>query len=222
MDNEYAFENEDNAEKASDREEKRIIYAFFKRLTDIIVSGIAMVVLSPLFAVIALFVKSDGGPAIFSQDRAGKDGKYFKMYKFRSMVVDAEAKLEELRDQNEAEGFIFKMENDPRVTKVGRFLRRTSLDELPQLLNVFKGDMSLVGPRPPLRYEVEQYNSYQRRRLTVKPGLTCIWQCSGRSEVGLDEWMRMDMEYIEKRGYFYDWLIIFKTIPAVILGKGAK
>ena len=138
------------------------------------------------------------------------------------MVVGAENMLDELQSQNEADGFIFKMENDPRVTKVGNVLRRTSLDELPQLLNIFKGDMSLVGPRPPLRNEVEQYNDYQRQRLTVKPGLTCIWQCSGRSDVSLDEWMRMDMEYIEKRGYFYDWFLIFKTVPAVLTGKGAK
>lgn len=199
-----------------------IIYEFFKRLTDIVVSGIALIVLSPLFLVIAVLVKIDGGPAFFFQERAGKDEKYFTMYKFRSMVMGAEDMLDELQSQNEADGFIFKMENDPRVTTVGNILRRTSLDELPQLLNILKGDMSLVGPRPPLRNEVEQYNDYQRQRLTVKPGLTCIWQCSGRSDVGLDDWMRMDMEYIEKRGYFYDWFLIFKTVPAVLTGKGAK
>ena len=205
-----------------EKKKRPIIYEFFKRLTDIIVSGIAMVVLSPLFLVIAILVRRDGGPAIFAQDRAGKDEKYFKMYKFRSMVVGAENMLDELQAQNEADGFIFKMENDPRVTRVGNILRRTSLDELPQLLNIFKGEMSLVGPRPPLRNEVEQYDDYQRQRLTVKPGLTCIWQCSGRSDLGLDEWMRMDMEYIEKRGYFYDLYLILKTVPAVLTAKGAK
>lgn len=205
-----------------EKKNRLMIYEFFKRLTDIIVSGIAMVVLSPLFLVIAILVRRDGGPAIFAQDRAGKDEKYFKMYKFRSMVVGAEDMLDELQSQNEADGFIFKMENDPRVTRVGNILRRTSLDELPQLLNIFKGEMSLVGPRPPLRSEVEQYNDYQRQRLTVKPGLTCIWQCSGRSDLGLDEWMRMDMEYIEKRGYFYDLYLIIKTVPAVLTAKGAK
>ena len=201
---------------------RRPVYDFFKRLTDIVLSAVALVLLSPLFAVVAYKVHKDGGPAFFVQERAGKDEKYFKMYKFRSMCVDAEDKLEDLRDLNEADGIAFKIEDDPRLTKFGKSIRKTSIDELPQLLNVLKGDMSLVGPRPPLRCEVDLYNDYQRQRLSVKPGLTCIWQCSGRSDIAFDEWMRMDMEYIKKRGYFYDWYLIFKTIPAVLSERGAR
>lgn len=201
---------------------KKPIYEFFKRLTDIVCSALALTVLSPLFLVVAVMVKSDGGPAFFVQPRAGKNGKYFNMYKFRSMCVDAEEKLAELKEQNEADGLAFKMEHDPRVTRIGDFIRRTSIDELPQLLNILKGEMSIVGPRPALEREVTYYNSYQMQRLLVKPGLTCIWQCSGRSDVGFDEWMDMDIRYIKNRGYFYDWLLILKTVPAVLKSRGAK
>lgn len=212
----------ENGEMHEFKMEKKPVYEFFKRATDIVAAGLATIVLSPLFLAVAVAVKSDGGPVFFSQTRIGKDGVPFKMYKFRSMCVDAEAKLAELQSQNEKEGPIFKMENDPRVTKVGRFIRRTSLDELPQLLNIVKGDMSIVGPRPPLENEVAQYGNYELQRLKVCPGLTCIWQCSGRSDVSFDTWMDMDMEYIKKRGYFFDWKLIFKTIPAVLKGEGAK
>lgn len=201
---------------------KKPVYEFFKRATDIVCSGLAIVVLSPLLAAVATAVKSDKGPALFSQTRIGRDGIPFKMYKFRSMCVDAEAKKAELQSKNEADGPVFKMENDPRVTPVGKIIRRTSLDELPQLFNIFKGDMSIVGPRPPLENEVEEYTSYDIQRLKVKPGLTCVWQCSGRSNVGFREWMDMDMEYIKNRNYFYDWFIIFKTVPAVLRSEGAK
>lgn len=201
---------------------KKPVYEFFKRLTDIVCSGLALVVLSPLFLVVGIAVKSDGGSAFFTQPRAGKDGKYFNMYKFRSMCMDAEERLAELKEQNEVDGLAFKMEHDPRVTKVGDFIRRTSLDELPQLVNILKGDMSIVGPRPALEREVVYYDDYQKQRLMVKPGLTCIWQCSGRSDVGFSEWMDMDITYIKDRSYFYDWLLIFKTVPAVLASKGAK
>ncbi len=201
---------------------KKPIYEFFKRATDIICSGLAIVLLSPLLGFVAVAVKSDGGPALFSQTRIGRDGIPFKMYKFRSMCVDAEAKLAALQSENEADGPVFKMDNDPRVTPVGRVIRRSSLDELPQLFNIFKGDMSIVGPRPPLENEVAEYSSYDIQRLKVRPGLTCIWQCSGRSNVAFKAWMDMDMEYIKKRSYFYDWLIILKTVPAVLRSEGAK
>ncbi len=222
MEKEYVMAAAETRENERVVAAKRPVYEFFKRLTDIALSALALVLLSPLFAWVAFMVHKDGGPAFFVQERAGKDVKYFKMYKFRSMCVDAEDKLEELRDKNEADGLVFKIEDDPRLTKFGKFIRKTSIDELPQLLNILKGEMSLVGPRPPLRCEVENYNDYQLQRLSVKPGLTCIWQCSGRSDVGFDDWMRMDMEYIEKRGYFYDLYLILKTIPAVLARRGAK
>lgn len=201
---------------------KRAGYFFFKRSFDIIASLCAMIVLSPVFLITAMAIKiEDGGPAVFSQDRVGKDGKLFKMYKFRSMYVDAEDRLEELAEQNEADGPVFKIKNDPRITKVGRFIRKYSIDELMQLVNVFKGDMSVIGPRPALPKEVEEYDNFARKRLQVKPGLSCYWQISGRSNIGFDEWMKLDVKYINEMSILTDMKIILLTIPAVLKGDGA-
>ena len=197
-------------------------YDFFKRLFDILISAIGMILLSPIFLIASIaVVAEDGGAPIFTQTRVGKDGKEFKMYKFRSMCVDAEDRLGEVMHLNEADGPVFKIWDDPRITKVGAILRKTSVDELPQLLNCFLGTMSIVGPRPPLPNEVEQYNDYQRQRLLVKPGITCYWQCSGRSDLNFDEWMSLDMKYIQERSLWTDFKVILMTIPAVLHMKGA-
>ena len=205
-----------------DTAKQKPVYDFFKRAFDVVCSLLALIVLSWLFALTAIAIKlEDGGSPIFAQTRVGKDGKFFKMYKFRSMCTDAEAKLKELKEKNEADGPAFKIAKDPRITKVGAFIRKTSIDELPQLLNILKGDMSIVGPRPPLGYEVMQYDEYQMQRITVKPGLTCYWQCSGRSDISFDEWMKLDMQYIEDRDFWKDIEIILRTVPAVFGNKGA-
>ena len=202
---------------------KKPIYEFLKRVLDIVCSGLALIVLSPLLLIIAIAVRSDGSPALYSQERVGKDGKLFKIYKFRSMCVDADSPemLAKLAKFNEMDGPAFKIKNDPRITKVGRFIRRTSIDELPQLINIFLGDMSIVGPRPPLVSEVRQYTEYQRQRLLVKQGLTCYWQCSGRNNICFDEWVELDLKYIRERSLWTDIKIILKTIPAVLSGDGA-
>jgi len=198
------------------------IYKFLKRAMDVVCSLLAIIVLSPIFILTAIAVKiEDGGSPIFSQTRVGKDGKFFRMYKFRSMCIDAERKLKDLQEQNEMDGLAFKIEKDPRVTKTGNFIRKTSIDELPQLFNILKGDMSIVGPRPPLGIEVYQYNDYQMQRLLVKPGLTCYWQCSGRSDMSFDEWIESDIKYIQERNLLLDIQLILKTIPAVLCSKGA-
>ena len=182
----------------------------------------AIIVLSPVFIITAIAVKlEDGGSPLFSQTRVGKDGKFFRMYKFRSMCIDAERKLKELQQHNEMDGLAFKIEKDPRITKTGNFIRKTSIDELPQLFNILKGDMSIVGPRPPLGIEVYQYDDYQMQRLLVKPGLTCYWQCSGRSDMSFDEWIDSDIKYIQERTLWLDIKLILKTIPAVLCSKGA-
>lgn len=202
--------------------EQKPIYDFFKRVFDIAASVIAIILLSWIIAIAAIAIKiEDGGPAVYRQTRVGKNGSFFKMYKLRSMYIHADKMKNSLMDRNEMNGPVFKMENDPRITKVGAFIRRTSIDELPQLINIIKGDMSIVGPRPPLGYEVMQYDEYAMRRLTVKPGLTCYWQCSGRSRLGFDEWMRLDNKYIDERGIWTDIKTIFKTIPAVFKHDGA-
>lgn len=202
---------------------KKPIYDFIKRVLDVVFSGLALLVLSPLLFVIAVAVRSDGGAAIFFQERVGKDGKIFRLYKFRSMCVNADSPelLAQVEKFNEMDGPVFKIKNDPRITKVGRFIRRTSIDELPQLINVFLGDMSFVGPRPPLESEVAQYNDYQRQRLLVKQGLTCYWQCSGRNNISFDEWVELDLKYIRERSLWTDFKIILKTIPAVLTCNGA-
>ncbi len=203
---------------------KKPIYDFFKRVLDIVCSGLALLVLSPVLLVVAIAVRSDGGPAIFSQERVGKDGKTFRIYKFRSMCVNADSPemLEKLAAFNEMDGPAFKIKDDPRITRVGRFIRRTSLDELPQLFNILVGDMSIVGPRPPLTTEVAQYTDYQRQRLLVKQGLTCYWQCSGRNNISFEEWVELDLKYIRERSLWTDIKIILKTVPAVLSGDGAE
>ena len=194
-----------------------------KRLMDIVLSAVGMLLLSPVYLAIAVAVKlSSPGPVFFVQTRVGRYGRYFKFYKFRSMRQDAEAQKAALLARNESkDGVIFKMKDDPRITKVGRFLRRTSLDELPQLWNVFIGDMSLVGPRPPVPSEVEKYTLEDRKRLDVIPGITCLWQIKGRSEIPFHEQVRLDKEYILAPSVWKDIVILFKTIPAIIGGKGA-
>jgi len=194
-----------------------------KRGMDIVVSGLGLLVLSPVFLIVAIVIKmTSKGPAVFAQQRVGLNGRAFKIYKFRSMVVNAEELKERLADMNEMSGPVFKIANDPRVTPIGRSIRRTSIDELPQLFNVFKGDMSLVGPRPPLRQEVNLYNSKHRKRLAVRPGITCIWQISGRNEVDFEEWMEMDAEYVDRWSLWLDMEILAKTVPVVLLRKGAS
>ena len=194
-----------------------------KRLMDIIGSGIGLILLSPVYAAIAIAVKlSSPGPVIFSQVRVGCNGRHFKFYKFRSMRQDAESLKAALADQNESkDGVIFKMKDDPRITKVGKLLRRTSLDELPQLWNVFIGDMSLVGPRPPVPSEVQEYTLEDRKRLNVIPGITCLWQIKGRSDIPFNEQVRLDKEYILAPSVWKDIVILLKTVPAIIGGKGA-
>ena len=194
-----------------------------KRLMDIVLSAVGMLLLSPVYLAIAVAVKlSSPGPVFFVQTRVGRYGRYFKFYKFRSMRQDAESQKAALMARNESkDGVIFKMKDDPRITKVGRFLRRTSLDELPQLWNVFIGDMSLVGPRPPVPSEVLEYTLEDRKRLDVIPGITCLWQIKGRSEIPFNEQVRLDKEYILAPSVWKDIVILFKTIPAIIGGRGA-
>ena len=194
-------------------------YWFVRRLQDVVLSTLALLVLWPLMLVIALLIVIDspGASPIFSQIRVGRDGKEFKFYKFRSMCPDAEAKLEALLDQNEMEGPAFKIQDDPRITRMGKFIRRTSIDELPQLWNILKGDMSIVGPRPPLPREVEQYDEYAMQRLLVTPGLTCYWQIQPyRNRLSFDEWVELDVKYIKERSFKTDWKIILRTFGAVL------
>jgi lipopolysaccharide/colanic/teichoic acid biosynthesis glycosyltransferase len=178
----------------------------------------------PVFVIIAILIKiSSGGPIFFKQLRCGLYGRKFVFYKFRTMIADAESKLKDLAKYNEMNGPVFKMTNDPRITRVGKWLRKFSIDELPQLWNVFKGDMSLVGPRPPLPSEVEQYDIWQRRRLSMRPGITCLWQARGRNKItDFTEWMRLDLEYIDTWSLLLDFKILIKTIPVVLFGTGAK
>ena len=198
-------------------------YLAAKRCFDVVMSLLALILLSPLFLVLAviIFVDDPHGSPIFSQIRVGKDGRLFRFYKFRSMIVNAEDLLEKLQDQNEMEGPAFKIKDDPRITRVGKFIRRTSLDELPQLVNVLKGELSLVGPRPPLPREVEQYTPRQIKRLTVKPGLTCYWQTQPhRNSLSFDQWLALDLRYINERSALVDLKILFATVKVVLRGDG--
>jgi lipopolysaccharide/colanic/teichoic acid biosynthesis glycosyltransferase len=198
-------------------------YWMLRRAQDIFFSSLALIVLFPILLIIALAVYLDDphGSPIFKQVRCGRDGRHFYMYKFRSMYVDAEDRLEELMKNNEMDGPAFKIKNDPRITRVGKFLRQTSLDELPQLWNVLRGDMSIVGPRPPLPREVEQYNAMQKQRMYVTPGLTCYWQIQpNRNDLTFDQWMNLDLKYIQERNFWVDWNIIFKTVKAVVGRQG--
>ena len=194
-------------------------YWAVRRLQDIVLSILALLVLWPWMLIVALIIVIDspGASPIFTQTRVGRDGKTFKFYKFRSMRPNAEAELESLLDQNEMEGPAFKIAKDPRITRFGKIIRRTSIDELPQLINIIRGEMSIVGPRPPLPREVEQYDEYAMQRLLVTPGLTCYWQIKPhRNQLSFDEWVALDVKYINERSFRTDWKIIFRTVGAVL------
>lgn len=198
-------------------------YLIAKRAMDLLLSSLALVVLLPLLIIVSavIFLDDPKGSPIFVQDRVGKNGKLFRFLKFRSMVVDAEERLEELQSRNEMDGPVFKIKEDPRVTRFGRFIRKTSIDELPQLVNIILGDMSLVGPRPPLPREVEQYGPYEMQRLMVKPGLTCYWQARGRNEIKFQQWMELDIKYVRHHNLWIDIKLLLMTVRSVVTGKGA-
>ena len=204
-------------------ENRKRIYEISKRAIDIIGAGSGLLLLSPVIVIVACAIKfTSKGPMFFSQKRVGKNGELFDMYKFRSMVVNAEELKEKLAHQNEMSGPMFKMKDDPRVTKVGKFIRKTSLDELPQLWNVLKGDMSLVGPRPSLPKEVAQFEKWMYKRLSVKPGLTCFWQVSGRNNIDFEDWMKLDIKYVDERNIWIDIKLIFKTVLVLFGDKNAS
>lgn len=201
---------------------RKVIQIFLKRFIDIIFSLIALIVFFPGFIIIAICIFVDSpGPIFFSQYRIGKEGRPFKMYKFRSMVPNAELLLSSLQEKNEVSGPMFKIKNDPRITRVGKFIRKTSIDELPQLWNVLKGEMSLVGPRPALPSEVNQYTKYQQNRLIIKPGCSGLWQVCGRSQVGFEKMIYLDLIYIREQNIFLDVVIILKTINQMFYSKTA-
>jgi len=201
----------------------RAWYELFKSSLDRIGAGLGLIALTPFFGLLAILIKLESpGPVLFSQTRIGLGGQPFRCWKLRSMYIDAEERKQELLQQNEmAGGMTFKMKRDPRVTRVGRFIRKASIDELPQLWNVFIGDMSLVGPRPPVPREVALYTARERLRLYVKPGITCIWQVSGRSDIPFPEQVLLDIEYIQKRTLWMDIKLLLRTLPAVLLARGA-
>lgn len=210
---ELKFENKQNLR----------VYKICKRIIDIIGAGLGLILLSPIIAIVACAVKfTSKGPVFFSQKRVGKNGELFEMYKFRSMVVNAEELKENLEEQNEMSGPMFKIKDDPRITKVGKFIRKTSIDELPQLWNVLKGDMSLVGPRPSLPKEVEQFDNWMFKRLSVRPGLTCYWQVSGRNNIDFEDWMKLDCKYVDDRNIWIDIKLIFKTVGVLFGDKNAS
>ena len=197
-------------------------YRLVKRSLDIVVALLALILLIPLVVVVATAIRlTSPGPILFAQTRCGQEGRPFRLFKFRTMVSDAELIRRELAHLNEMSGPMFKVRMDPRITRVGRVLRKFSIDELPQLVNVLRGEMTLVGPRPSIVAEVEQFTPHQRRRLEVKPGLTCLWQVSGRSDLGFDEWVALDIEYIDRRSVRLDLQILVRTVPAVLTGRGA-
>ncbi len=202
--------------------DKKIIYNFSKRILDLVLAILALIFLSPFLLIIAILIKIESkGPIIFSQKRVGINGKEFKMYKFRSMVINAEELKDKLEKKNQMSGPMFKIKNDPRITKVGKFIRKTSIDELPQLINILKGDMSLVGPRPSLPREVSKFEPWMLDRLNVKPGLTCYWQVSGRNNIDFIEWMELDLKYINERNFLLDLKLIFKTFFVLFGDKNA-
>lgn len=212
------FNREEVLFKGQIEDASRRGYYFLKRTMDVFCSLMGLIVLSPILLVVGIAIKLESkGPVIFSQERIGKGGETFKIYKFRSMVANAEELKEKLNSKNEMSGPMFKMKEDPRVTKIGKFMRKTSIDELPQLLNVLKGEMSLVGPRPSLPKEVINFEDWMLERLEVKPGLTCYWQVSGRSDIGFEEWMELDVKYVRERNTLVDIMLILKTF-GVFLG----
>ncbi len=199
------------------------LYPAVKRCIDVAATGLGLLLLSPLFLLVAMLIKLDSpGPVLFAQTRVGRQGELFRCWKFRSMYIDAEARKAELLAENEMQGgTTFKMKRDPRITRVGRFIRKASIDELPQLWNVFAGDMTLVGPRPPVPQEVAEYTPWQRQRLAVTPGITCIWQVSGRSDIPFEQQVELDLEYIRKRSLMLDIKLLLSTVPAVLFARGA-
>ncbi|MQB76992.1 sugar transferase [Limosilactobacillus reuteri] len=200
----------------------RFMYHSIKRIFDFMAAICGVIILSPVMLVIAILIKvEDHGPVFYKQVRVGKNGKKFKMYKFRSMFVNADKMLSKLKEQNDVEGPMFKMKDDPRITKVGHFIRKHSLDELPQFLNVIKGDMSLVGPRPPLPSEVAEYSDYDKQRLYVTPGCTGLWQATERNEVGFSEMVQLDIQYIQRASFMFDLWIIWKTVEIIIKPNGS-
>ena len=208
---------------AGEIQSSKKLYCAVKRGQDILLSTLALLILWPLMLVLALviYIDSPGASPFFVQERIGLNGKSFRFIKFRSMVPDAEKKLHALLDRNEMDGPVFKIKRDPRITRVGSFIRRTSIDELPQLINILKGDMSIVGPRPALPREVKKYDDYERQRLYVRPGLTCYWQVQPRrNDLSFDQWLELDLKYIRERSFLTDWKIIFKTFRAVIGMEG--
>jgi len=196
---------------------------WFKRVMDVASATAMLLLLSPVLAIAAIAIKLDSpGPVLFRQKRCGLNGRIFDVLKLRSMYIDAEKRQAELVELNEMDGPVFKIRNDPRITRVGRWLRRLSIDELPQLWNVLRGEMSLVGPRPPIPGEVDQYDVRQRRRLSMRPGLTCLWQVGGRNTIGFTEWVQLDLEYIDRWSLLLDLAILMRTLPAVVRGTGAS
>lgn len=219
---ELAYERRFEGEKFTGIDD-RLVYRLVKRTCDIVFSAVMLVAFCWLFAIIAILVKADDpkGPVIFRQDRVGKNGKIFKMHKFRSMCVDAETRLEDLRKFNEKTGPVFKMKKDPRVTRVGYWLRKLSLDELPQFWDVLRGDISIVGPRPALPKEVAEYDEYQRQRLLVKPGITCYWQTRmNRDSITFEEWVDLDLLYIKQCGPWADFKLMVQTVGVVLTAQG--
>lgn len=211
-----------NINDKTNKKETEILYVFFKRSLDILGSLIGLVLLSPIFFIVSALIKIESnGPIFFVQKRVGLNGKEFNMYKFRSMVVNAEKLKEKLKNKNEMSGPMFKIKDDPRITKVGKFIRKTSIDELPQLVNVLKGEMSLVGPRPSLPNEVKEFKSWMLRRLDVKPGITCYWQVMGRNKISFEDWMKLDVKYVEERNLILDIKLIFKTVFVLFGDKNA-
>ncbi|MDK0912629.1 sugar transferase [Clostridium perfringens] len=202
-----------NGEGYAKEDQGNRIYLFFKRTIDILGSGFGLIILSPILLIVAIAIKIEDhkGSILFSQKRVGQYGKEFNMYKFRSMVSNAEELKAKLMEQNEMSGPMFKMKHDPRITKVGKFIRKTSIDELPQLINILKGEMSLVGPRPSLPKEVDKFEPWMLERLEVKPGLTCYWQVMGRNDIDFEDWMKLDVKYVHDRNIWLDIKLIFKT-----------
>lgn len=212
-----------NINHSINKKEAGLIYNFFKRLIDIIGSLIGLILLSPILIVIGILIKLESkGPIIFAQKRVGLNGKEFEMYKLRSMVVNAEEIKEQLKEKNEMSGPMFKIKDDPRITKIGKFIRKTSIDELPQLINVLKGDMSLVGPRPSLINEVKEFESWMLKRLEVKPGLTCFWQVMGRNNIDFENWMKLDIRYVKERSLLLDIKLILKTFFVLFGDENAR
>lgn len=219
----YGEQSDEFLHSEEDETTNNITYKFIKRTIDIIGSLFGLIILSPILLIVMVAIKIESrGPVVFAQERVGYKGKRFKMYKFRSMVENAEELKEKLKDQNEMNGPMFKMKNDPRVTRVGRIIRKTSIDEIPQFVNVLKGDMSLVGPRPSLVKEVEEFDDWMLRRLDVKPGLTCYWQVSGRNDINFEEWMKLDIKYIEEQSILVDIKLILKTVLVLFGDKHAS